>query len=72
MSYRTHESNTLSYFIGCTKWTPGTKHRCIRINQNVSLEKLKEMFENDGRLTGAHVSLLNYLVIIITIQYIIF
>jgi hypothetical protein len=69
-SYRVHGSDVLSYFIGCNKWTPGTRHRCIRIHQNINLENLKEMFENNGRLAEINVNLLNYPFVFVIIQYI--
>lgn len=52
----------ISYFIGCDRWTPGTKHRCLKINQQVDLRKLKEMFDNGGRIAEVNVSLLIFFI----------
>jgi len=50
----------ISYFIGCNQWTPGTKHRYIKISSGVDIEKLKEML-NDGRMTVINVYLFKLL-----------
>ena len=46
--HKTNKSNTNQYFIGCSLYTFGTRHRYISGKPNIDEDLLKELFRNEG------------------------
>lgn len=53
--YKSHQSNLIQYFIGCSLYTVGTRHRFISGKPNIDKNMLKELFENGGKIRGVEV-----------------
>lgn len=49
--HKTNRSSTNQYFIGCSSYTFGTRHRYIRGNPNVDENLLIELFKNEGQIS---------------------
>ena len=48
--HKTNQSNINQYFIGCSSYTFGTRHRYIRGKPNVDEDLLKELLTNEGQV----------------------
>lgn len=53
--HKTNQSNTSQYFIGCSLYTFGTRHRYISGKPNVNEDLLKELFRNEGKVNDIEV-----------------
>ncbi|RGB23407.1 hypothetical protein C1646_806591 [Rhizophagus diaphanus] len=61
--YKSYRSNLIWYFIGCSLYTVGTRHRFISGKPNVDENMLKELFENGGKISGVEDFSLFYIAI---------
>jgi len=53
--HKTNRSNINQYFIGCSAYIFGTRHRYISGKPNVDENLLKELFGNKGRISNLEV-----------------
>ena len=49
--HKTNKSSTNQYFISCSLYTFGMRHRYISGKPNIDEDLLKELFKNEGRIS---------------------
>ena len=53
--YKTNQNNFNKYFIGCSSYTAGTRHRFISGKPNIDENILNELFKNNGQINNFEV-----------------
>jgi len=53
--HKPNNSNVIQYFIGCSAYTFGTRHRYISGKPNVDENLLRELLKNKGQISNVEV-----------------